>query len=107
MYQGIDKCRIDNRPDNDMLCKALDLEDYVEAEKQFVNVLENYTVKEIAKVESLKTYMEEEFGQKGKVMMTGSGPTVFALLDNIDDAKEGCKKLRSKKYEAYWCKTTK
>ena len=107
VYRGIDSCEILSRPDNDKMCEALETEAFEQVESQMVNVLENYTVNKFDEVKNLKSLMEEKFGDKGKVMMTGSGPTVFVLLDDIMEAKEGCKELRSKKYEAYWCKTTK
>ena len=36
-------------------------------------------------------------------MMSGSGPSVFGVFKNIDEAKKACFALREKKYKAY-CK---
>ena len=42
-----------------------------------------------------------------KVLMSGSGPTVFALYQTLGEARKACAMLREQGYEAYWTKTTK
>lgn len=105
VYQGIDNCDIKERPDNGILTNALIERDYDTAFDHFVNVLEAYTLKAYPQVEALK----ERLGQcenVEKVLMSGSGPTVFGVFANIHHAKDACNKLRDKGYEAYWTKTT-
>ena len=47
-----------------------------------------------------------ENGSAEKVLMSGSGPTVFAVYKDMTEAKADCEKLRRKGYEAYWTTTT-
>lgn len=105
VYQGIDSCHIEKRPDNDRLCQALTEGNFKAAKEEMINVLEAYTLKAYPKVRELKNLMENKLGAE-KVLMSGSGPTVFALFNDIETAKKGCSLLRDRRYEAYWCKTT-
>lgn len=105
VYQGIDNCDVKQRPDNEILTKALMERDYDVAFTHFINVLEAYTLKAYPQVEALK----ERLGKcenVEKVLMSGSGPTVFGIFANIHYAKAACNELRAKGYEAYWTKTT-
>ena len=101
VYKGIDSCNIERRPDNDAMVEALNRGDYRGVQKNMINVLEEYTLKHIKKVGGLKKLMEDSFPD-APVLMSGSGPTVFAFFSTIEEAKDACKVLRRKKYEAYW-----
>lgn len=105
VYQGIDKCHIKKRPDNEILTKALMESDYDIAFSHFVNVLEAYTLQAYPEVGALKERLEKCENVE-KVLMSGSGPTVFGIFANIHHAKDACNGLRAKGYEAYWTKTT-
>lgn len=105
VYRGIDKCQIKKRPDNEILAKALVNSDYDSVFTQLVNVLEAYTLSAYPQVELLKERVGECENVE-KVLMSGSGPTVFGIFANIHHAKDACDKLRAKGYEAYWTKTT-
>lgn len=106
VYQGIDEIDIKERPNNDLLTEALITKNQDVILKNMINVLENYTLKEYPEVLKLKNLMKEHI--KGeKVLMSGSGPTVFALCNNKKIAEEGRDFLRSKGYEAYYTFTTK
>jgi 4-diphosphocytidyl-2C-methyl-D-erythritol kinase len=48
--------------------------------------------------------MESLGPQKG--LMSGSGPTVFAICRNMKEARRLCSTLRGEGYEAYWMRTT-
>ena len=106
--KGIDNCDIKERPDNDILEKALEEGDRRTAEGQMINVLESYTLKAYPQVAELKeAVIRAESGRSARrVLMSGSGPTVFALFDTLNQAKKLCADVRSMGYEAYWTKTT-
>jgi len=104
VYRGIDACRINRRPDNDKLAEDLDSGNPTIYDN-FINVLEEYTLDSYPEVAELKRLMEETGAEK--VLMSGSGPTVFAVYDSMETAISACGKLRDSKYEAYWTKTTK
>lgn len=105
VYQGIDHCMIAQHPDNDLLIQAIEAEDEQRFLEQCINVLECYTLEAYPKVKELKHLLMEDDRVK-KVLMSGSGPTVFALYGHISEAKSACMKLRKQGYEAYWTKTT-
>ena len=104
VYQGIDDCKINVHPDNDKLVQYLESNQYVSARDEMINVLENYTLNAKKKVARLKRTMEEMVPD-GRVLMSGSGPTIFAICNSFEQAKEACKQLREKGYTAYWTKT--
>ncbi len=99
VYRGIDECTVDARPDNDQLAKDLERGGH-EIYRNFINVLECYTLKAYPEVAELKARMEKSNAEK--VLMSGSGPTVFAMFRKIEDAMELCAGLRDEGYEAYW-----
>ncbi len=106
VYQGIDHCEIPAHPDNHLLCDAIRSKDDEVFFDQCINVLECYTLQAYPKVQELKTLLlQDERAQK--VLMSGSGPTVFAVYKHIGEAKRACQMLRAHGYEAYWTKTTK
>lgn len=104
VYKGIDACKITRRPDNDKLTADLAARDPAMYDN-FVNVLEEYTLNSYPEVAELKRIMEDTGAEK--VLMSGSGPTVFAVYDSMEEAISACSRLRDSKYEAYWTKTTK
>lgn len=106
VYRGIDSCILNERPDNNELERGLRNRDCSLIYPNCINVLENYTLQTYPQVRRLKDIMESD-NTAEKVLMTGSGPTVFAVYRNIGDAKKACGRLRKRGYEAYWTKTTK
>lgn len=106
VYQGIDHCEILARPDNDILVEAIREKDSQKLYDQCINVLECYTLGAYPKVSALKALLMED-ERALKVLMSGSGPTVFAIYRHLGEAKKACQMLRKEGYEAYWTKTTK
>ncbi len=104
VYKGIDSCVIEERPDNRRLVQALKKGDTEQAYYNMVNVLEEYTAVNYPEVAKVKELIAKETHAE-KVLMTGSGPTVFALFEKKDDAKKACVHMRSKGYSAYWATT--
>ncbi|MGN0733582.1 MAG: 4-(cytidine 5'-diphospho)-2-C-methyl-D-erythritol kinase [Emergencia sp.] len=105
VYQGIDDCVIRKRPDTDALIGALKTGDLDEAYANFVNVLEEYTLKAYPEVMRLKEIMKK-LGNPKTVLMSGSGPTVFAVYDDMESAQKASDILRNRGYESYWTKST-
>ncbi len=107
VYRGIDNCDIPERPDNRRLARRLE-ENVVgdgRVYEDFINVLENYTLAAYPKVAELKERMERMHPEKA--LMSGSGPTVFAVFRRMEDAQKSCRILRKQGYEAYWTRTMK
>ncbi len=106
VYQGIDHCDIFERPDNDAMVRAIAESDSEGIIDQCVNVLECYTLNAYPEVAKLKEFLLTD-QRAEKVLMSGSGPTVFAVYRKIAEARKACTMLREQGYEAYWTKTTK
>ena len=106
VYTGMDSLSIEARPDNDKLERALNNFSGMEETSEMINVLENYTLNAYPEVQELKDLMTRELNAK-HVLMSGSGPSVFALFDINDDlgVLNGVKILKEKGYIAYPCKT--
>lgn len=103
VYRGIDRCTITSRPDNDQLIADMAAKNG-RAYDNFINVLEEYTLNQYPEVAKLKDAMKQT--QAIKVLMSGSGPTVFAVYKDMETAMKACDIIRDKGYEAYWTKTS-
>lgn len=110
VYQGIDECQIIERPDNDKLVDDLKRYSMIHSiseqnkifeqiSKNMINVLEIYTLKKYSEIEKIKKTLGELPGAK-KVLMSGSGPTVYALFNHkdIQKAKEARNLMKAKGY---------
>ena len=94
VYRGIDSCEIQERPDNDRLTENFGIlaedkegELWQSAYFDMINVLENYTVHAHPVLGKIKDRL------KGSevvdfVMMSGSGPTIFAILSENANRRE-------------------
>ncbi len=105
VYQGIDSCHIDQRPDNNSLIASLEAGDKTGVTENMINVLENYTLQRYPVVREIEDLLRKETNSQ-KVLMSGSGPTVFALYDTKETAKKYCQRMRDLGFECYWAKTT-
>ena len=132
VYEGIDSCEITRRPDNDRLVRMMTEKANAEKARsrgfgkeatdicfsspvrgsvrpdeelcgEFINVLEEYTLKHYPEVAELKDKMMETGARFA--LMSGSGPTVFGIFGSMYAAKEAAEKLRTDGLEAYWTKT--
>ena len=109
VYAGIDELDISRRPDNDRLEAALkgDFADERAALKMssdFINVLEEYTLRAYPEVGRLKEIMKDKGADFA--LMSGSGPTVFGMFPDMKTAESAAEKIQKAGYEAYWTKTT-
>ncbi|MGN0702543.1 MAG: 4-(cytidine 5'-diphospho)-2-C-methyl-D-erythritol kinase [Lentihominibacter sp.] len=105
VYKGIDSVEIKERPDTREMIRGLSTKDRTLIKKNMINVLENYTLKEYSTVVYTKNKMQELCG-RDSVLMSGSGPTVFALTDSRDEAKSICSEMKEVNRESYWTRTT-
>ncbi len=85
VYEGFDKCVVEKRPDNDAMASALKNGDRAGVIKEMINLLELHSLK-VEDVNNLKEAMEQTLGAE-KVLMSGSGPTVYALFPNMHAAE--------------------
>ena len=84
---------------------ALAAKDITGIEKNMINVLENFTLKRYPIVVYTKNKMQEMCNH-GKVLMSGSGPTVFGLCESREEAERVCEKMREVNRESFWTRTT-
>lgn len=106
VFRHIDDCVIEERPDCRALIRGLALRQDDKVYANMINVLELYTLDAYEPVRRLKNLFLET-AQAEKVLMSGSGPTIFGIYPTEKDAKKACEKMRNLKYEAYWASTTK
>ncbi|MGX8774541.1 MAG: 4-(cytidine 5'-diphospho)-2-C-methyl-D-erythritol kinase [Bacillota bacterium] len=105
VYQGIDNTVIPERPNTAELIEGLKTKDIARIEKNMVNVLENYTLKEYPTVVYTKNKMQELCGGRA-VLMSGSGPSVYGLADSIKQSREVCAEMAKINRESFWTRTT-
>ncbi len=105
VYQGIDNIEIPERPDNAELIEGLKTRDSARIEKNMVNVLENYTLKEYPTVVYTKNKMQELCAGRA-VLMSGSGPSVYGLAESIKQSREICAEMAKINRESFWTRTT-
>jgi 4-diphosphocytidyl-2-C-methyl-D-erythritol kinase len=87
VYKGIDSCEITERPDNKALADAIATGDTGTMKKNMINVLEKYTLQRYDRVYAIKDCIKNNTENDEIVLMTGSGPTVFALCASREDGK--------------------
>lgn len=88
VYKNLEISEIKKHPDIDKIIKDIE-KDIYSLSKDMVNVLETVTIKKHPEIKKIKEEMIFN-GALGS-LMSGSGPTVFGIFDDIDKAKE-CKK---------------
>ena len=85
-YKTYDENPAKTHPPNEKIIRQLESGDYATAFKNFSNSLEDVALKKIPAIADCKKKM---FAAGAKVaLMSGSGPTVFALTDNDLIAKK-------------------
>lgn len=92
VYEAFDSLKEVNHPDVGKLVKSLGSAGLKEIVKLLGNVLEEVTAKKYEIIEVVKNLLIDN----GAVfsMMTGSGPTVFGIFENEEQAKKACNNLR-------------
>ena len=105
VYQGLKLEEITEHPDTDEMIEALRQKDCEKIYKNMINLLENFTLKRYANVVRTKMRMQEQLGSE-RVLMSGSGPTVFGLADSRQQAQQVCEYMEKYNRESYWTRTT-
>ena len=106
VFREIDKCPPEERPDAQQLLEGLSRKDMKMVYRNMINVLESYTLKQYPEVQTLKERLVAA-GGAGKVLMSGSGPTVIGIYNHYGAARRACLEMRRQGYEAYWAHTGK
>ena len=99
VYECLDLNNIQNRPDNKKLLEDLRQENIQSLAKNMVNVLESVTSIHYREIKEIEKVMMEN-GALGS-MMSGSGPTVFGLYKNREDALKSEKELLKNYKQVY------
>ena len=96
VYECIDSKDIDKRPNNKFLIECLKNEDTRQLAENMFNVLEGVTMDKHPVIQQIKDIMitNKALG----AMMSGSGPTVFGLYENREDAVK-CKAILEKQFK--------
>jgi len=103
VYAAFDEHAVRRRPNLDETLQALAVGDFARMAEVTGNVLESVTVEQYPEVARLKEQMVKLGGQM--VMMSGSGPTVFALVEREQRARRLYTTLRTSVKEVYLCQT--
>ena len=90
-YTELDESGINKHPDTDLLISALDRGDIKQLCSNMYNVFEPV----IAQKYPVINYIKNTLISKGALgsIMSGSGPTVFGIFENLKDAKACCDSL--------------
>jgi 4-diphosphocytidyl-2-C-methyl-D-erythritol kinase len=105
VYEGLELKAPMERPDNDELLEGLREKNLFKVTKNMINVLEIYTLKRYPIVMYTKN-KASELGNPLKVLMSGSGPTVFAIYTNRQKAKSAVDSLKKDHRDTFLTKTT-
>ena len=105
VYEDLDLCREFERPDNDQLVAGLKEKNYYKVTKNMINVLEIYTINSYPIIMYTKN-KTKEFGKPLQVLMSGSGPTVFAIYTNKEKARSAADHLKKINRDTYLTRTT-
>ena len=105
VYKGIDSIEIPEHPDAGEMIEGLRKKDSNLIEKNMINVLENYTLKEYPTVVYTKNKMQKLCNSTA-VLMSGSGPTVFGLCGSLEESKRICEEIKKENKESFWTRTT-
>lgn len=102
VYGRLQVAEIDHHPSTSDMVRALTTGDVKQISSQLGNVLENVTFAMYPEVERLKQQLLK-FGAQG-ALMSGSGPTLFALVEREQKAVRICNALRGFAREVYLCR---
>jgi 4-diphosphocytidyl-2-C-methyl-D-erythritol kinase len=95
VYEHLDAKESYEHPDIDGMISAINNRDLQGIADRLGNVLETVTVPEYPVIDEIKTYMKEHGALNA--LMSGSGPTVFGIYDNEDEATKAKNALLDKK----------
>jgi 4-diphosphocytidyl-2-C-methyl-D-erythritol kinase len=104
VYGGLNLREITERPNTAELVAGLREGNIYKISKNMTNVLENYSLKEYPTIMYTKNMIVQE-GKAYKVLMSGSGPTVFGLFTSKRKGTAAYSELKSLNKETFLIKT--
>lgn len=104
IYNGLCLEDIKSHPDTKELILGLKEKNLRKIQKNMINVLETVTLRDYLLVAEMKQYMEN-FETAYQVLMSGSGPTIFALYTNRKKARLAYINSKKKSNETYLIRT--
>ncbi|MEJ8552827.1 4-(cytidine 5'-diphospho)-2-C-methyl-D-erythritol kinase [Tepidibacter sp. Z1-5] len=105
VYQNLDANEISKRPNTKNILNNLEENDVQALANNMVNVLESVTENEYIQIKEIKKKMIE-YNALGS-MMSGSGPTVFGIFNNLEYAQMAKKELQQVYKQTYLVNTYK
>ena len=92
VYEKLDSHEIENHPDIDGILEGLKKQNVRKVASSMGNVLEKVTIEEYPVIEEIKKVMKSKGALNA--MMSGSGPTVFGLYEDKNQAKAAADKIK-------------
>lgn len=92
VYTNLRADEITDHPDIDGMIEAIRMADLHGIVSRMENVLERVTIPEYPVIDEIKKHMKKH-GALG-ALMSGSGPTVFGVFDDVEKAKRAAAELR-------------
>lgn len=92
VYENLRLDQIETHPDIDGMIQAIKDSDIRGVAERMENVLESVTIREYPQIQSLKEMMLKENAMNA--LMSGSGPTVFGLFENTEDAYRAKERIK-------------
>lgn len=103
VYENLHVETIEKHPDIDAMLKGIDEGDLIKISSHMENILENVTEKKYPVIAMLKDKLRSMGALNS--LMSGSGPTVFALFDDRDKADKACEAVIDTGEVAFGCVT--
>ncbi|MCR4867622.1 MAG: 4-(cytidine 5'-diphospho)-2-C-methyl-D-erythritol kinase [Lachnospiraceae bacterium] len=103
VYENLHVETIKTHPNIDAMLKGIDAGDLIEISSHMENILENVTEKKYPVIAMLKSKLKSMGALNS--LMSGSGPTVFALFDEKDKADKACEAVLDTGEVAFGCVT--
>lgn len=94
VYGNIRPDKIERRPDIEVMVSAIKTQDLYKLAESLYNVMEDITVPKYPIIQEIKTVMLDNGALNS--IMSGSGPTVFGLYDDIEKAEQTVELLKAK-----------
>lgn len=85
VYQNLDLSKVSNHPNIDAIIQGIESKDLQQTTKHLGNVLESVTIHNYPEIEKIKNLMIEQGAINS--LMSGSGPTVFGMFDDLKKAE--------------------
>lgn len=92
VYEKLDSREIEEHPDIDGIMEGLKEENLLKIAGSMGNVLERVTIEEYPVIEQIKNVMKEDGALNA--MMSGSGPTVFGIFDDRNQARTAAQRIK-------------